>query len=107
MQLGGCGNYSRSQLRFVAICVDGNHQQIDIADEAARVSFLPSMILSCTGLQLATLSRLSRPSTALTALHTKLTAFYAQMYLILVYQFYLRNGGFWYSWWCSGVYGCV
>ena len=94
-------------LRFVAICVDDNHQQIDIAGEATRVSFLPFMILSCTGLQLATIRGLSRSSTVLTALHTRLTAFYAKMYLILVCSFYLRNEGFWYSWRCWGVYGCV
>ena len=40
------------------------------------------MILSCTGLQLATIRRLSRPSTALGALHTRLAAFHAKMYLI-------------------------
>ena len=40
------------------------------------------MILSCTGLQLATTSGLSRSSTAPSALHTRLTAFYAKMYLI-------------------------
>ena len=94
-------------LRFVAICVGGNHQQIDIAGEATRVSFLPFMILSCTGLQLATIRGLSRSSTVLSVLHTRLTGFYAKMYLILVCPFYLRNEGFWFSWWCSGVYGYV
>ena len=58
-----------------AICVGDNHQQIDIADEATRVSFLPFMILSCTGLGKAAISGLSRSSTALSALHTRLTAF--------------------------------
>ena len=58
--------------------MDGNHQQIDIGDEATRVSFLPFMILSCTGLGQATISGLSRSSTALSALHTRLTAFYAE-----------------------------
>ena len=80
---------------------------IDIADEATRVSFLPLMILSCTGLGKATRSGLSRSSTVLGALHTRLAAFYAEMCLILVCQFYLRNEGFWYSWRCWGVYGCV
>ena len=89
-----CGHYSRCRLRFVAICADDNHQQIDISDEAARASFLPFMILSCTGLQLATISGLSRSSTVPSALHTRLTAFYAKMYLILVCPFYLRNEGF-------------
>ena len=94
-------------LRFVAICVGGNHQQIDIAGEATRVSFLPFMILSCTGLQLATIRGLSRSSTVLSALRTRLTAFHAKMYLILACEFYLRIEGFWPSWWCSGVYGTV
>ena len=56
--------------------------QIDIGDEATRVSFLPFMILSCTGLGKATTSGLSRSSTVLTALHTGLTTFHAQMCLI-------------------------
>ena len=60
------------------MCVDGNHQQIDIGDEATRVSFLPFMILSCTGLGEAAISGLSRSSTALSALHTRLTAFYGE-----------------------------
>ena len=77
-----CGHYSRDRLRFVAICVGDNHQQIDIADEATRVSFLPFMILSCTGLGKTTISGLSRSSTVLTALHTSLNAFHAKMYLI-------------------------
>ena len=102
-----CGNYSRDWIRFVAICVDDNHQQIDIAGEATRVSFLPCMILSCTGLGTATISGLSRSSTVLTALHTSLNAFHAKMNLILVCSFYSRNGGFLSSWWCSGVYGYV
>ena len=108
------GQYHRNQQKTthhapaaVAICVDDNHQQIDIGDEAARVSFLPFMILSCTGLDQATISGLSRSSTVLTALHTRLTAFYAKMYTILVCQFYLRNEGFRTCWRCSGVYGCV
>ena len=82
-------------------------KQIDIGDEATRVSFLPFMILSCTGLGKATISGLSRSSTVPTALHTRLAAFYAEMVLILVCQFYLRNEGFWSRWRCSGVYGCV
>ena len=36
------------------------------------------MILSCTGLGKAAISGLSRSSTALSALHTRLTAFYAE-----------------------------
>ena len=102
-----CGHYSRDRLRFVAIRVGDNHQQVDIADEATRVSFLPFMILSCTGLGKTTTSGLSRSRTVLTALHTSLTAFHAGMCLILVCSFYLRNEGFWSSWRCSGVYGCV
>ena len=43
------------------------------------------MILSRTGLGKATISGLSRSSTVLSALHTRLTAFYAEMCLILVY----------------------
>ena len=55
---------------------------IDIADEATRVSFLPFMILSCTGLDQATISGLRRSSTVLSVLHTSLTAFHPQVYLI-------------------------
>ena len=61
-----------------------NHQQIDIGDEATRVSFLPFMILSCTGLDKATISGLSGSSTLLAGLHTSLTAFHARMCLIFV-----------------------
>ena len=55
---------------------------VDIANEATRVSFLPFMILSCTGLGKTTTSGLSRSRTVLTALHTSLTAFHAEMCLI-------------------------
>ena len=57
-------------------------KQIDIGDEATRVSFLPFVILSCTGLGKATTSGLSRSSTVLTALHSSLTTFHAQVHLI-------------------------
>ena len=62
-----------------------NHQQIDIGDEATRVSFLSFVIVSCIGLGKATTSGLSRSSTVLTALHTSLTTFHAQMCLIFWY----------------------
>ena len=65
-----------------AICADDDHQQIDAGDEATRVGFLPFVILSGTGLVKTPKSGLSRSSTVLTALHTSLTAFHAQMYLI-------------------------
>ena len=92
---------------FLLFASDENHEHTDIGDEATRVSFLPFMTLSCTGLQLATIRGLSRPSTVLSVLHTRLTAFYAKMYLILVCAFHLRNEGFLFSWWCSCVYGYV
>ena len=98
---------TRDRLRFVAICVDDNHQQVDIADEATRVSFLPFMILSCTGLGKATISGLSRSSTALSALHTRLTAFYAECTSFWYVNFASEMKGFWFSWRCSCVYGCV
>ena len=39
------------------------------------------MILSCTGLDQATISGLSMPSTVMSALHTSLAAFHAKMYI--------------------------
>ena len=58
------------------------------------------MILSCTGLELATIRGLSRPSTVLSALHTRLTAFYAKMYLIWYTHFTSEMKVF-------GIVGCV
>ena len=79
--------------------------QVDIGDGATGVSFGPFMILSYTGLRKTIISDLSTSRTVSSALHTRLTAVYAKMCLILVCAPHVQNGGFWSRWTCWGVYG--
>ena len=68
--------------------------QVDIGDGATGVSFGPFMILSYTGLRKTIISDLSTSRTVSSALHTRLTAVYAKMCLILVCAPHVQNGGF-------------